>query len=139
MVELAGGRDDRAEHGEPRSRFERGRYLWPGSAELLREAGLMPPNPAERRDLTVSGWTLRVEAVRGDLVWFDFADRYPRWVLSGLTSLTSRDAAQRFASVIDVLCDRDLPLTLIGGRPLSELPDGEQTRTAPGNYETRVA
>lgn len=53
------------------------------------------------------------------------ADRYPRWVISGLTSLDSRDAAQRFANVIDVLCDRDLLLTLIGDRPLSELlPDG---------------
>jgi cell division protein ZapE len=137
VVELAGDRDYRSEHGEPRSNFERGRYLWPGSAEQLLDAGLVPPSPAERRDLTVSGRTLWAEAVRGGLVWFDFAalcdtptstvdylalaDEYPEWVIAGLTSLNSRDAAQRFANVIDVLCDRDLRLTLVGDRPLSEL------------------
>ncbi|MBC6448765.1 cell division protein ZapE [Actinokineospora xionganensis] len=137
VVELAGDRDYRAERGEPRSNFERGRYLWPGTAEQLRDAGLVPPGPAERRALTVSGRPLRAEAVRGDLVWFDFgelcdtptstvdyltlADRYPEWVIAGLTGLDSPDAAQRFANVIDVLCDRDLRLTLVGDRPLPEL------------------
>lgn len=55
---------------------------------------------------------------------------------AGLTGLDSRDAAQRFANVIDILCARDLRLTLVGDRPLSELvPTGRAldfTGTASG-------
>lgn len=137
VVELAGDRDYRSERGQPRSNFERGRYLWPGTDDRLREAGLVRPSASERRVLTVSGRTLRAEAVRGDLVWFDFgelcdtptstvdylalADEYSEWVISGLSSLDGRDSAQRFANVIDVLCDLDLRLTLIGDRPRADL------------------
>ncbi|HVK23572.1 MAG TPA: cell division protein ZapE [Actinokineospora sp.] len=138
VVELAGDRDYRAEStAAPRSNFERGRYLWPGTDDQLREVGLSRPRPDERRTLTVSGRPLRAEAVRGDLVWFDFAElcegptstvdylalveRYSRWVISGLPRLADRDSAQRFANVVDVLCDRDVVPVLIGERPLAEL------------------
>ncbi|WP_436496190.1 cell division protein ZapE [Actinokineospora sp. HUAS TT18] len=132
VVELAGDHDYRTDHAAvPRSNFERGRYLWPGTDAQLSELGLTRPRPDERR--VVTGRHLRAEAVRGDLVWFDFAElcatptstvdylalveTYPRWVISGLPRLDDRDSTQRFANVVDVLCDRDATLVLIGAEP----------------------
>ncbi|MCX5380991.1 cell division protein ZapE [Streptomyces sp. NBC_00091] len=146
VVELGGGRDYRAEYasGAARSEFERGAYVWPGTGEQLAEQGLSLPEAAERRPVEVSGGrTVPALAVRGDLVWFDFhdlcdqpnstgdylavVDRFPRWVLSGLPRLAgeNRDAAQRFANLIDVLCDRDVRLVLVGEAPLDDVLRGE--------------
>ncbi|MGE7388236.1 cell division protein ZapE [Streptomyces sp. NPDC004126] len=146
VVELGGGRDYRAEYGSgaARSEFERGAYLWPGTGEQLAEQGLTPPEAAERQPVEVGGGrTAPALAVRGDLVWFDFhdlcdrpystgdylaaVDRFPVWVLSGLPRLAGedRDAAQRFANLIDVLCDRDVRLVLVGEAPLDDVLRGE--------------
>jgi cell division protein ZapE len=53
------------------------------------------------------------------------ADRFPEWVLADVPVLGthSRNAAQRFANVIDVLCDRDTRLTLTAAAPPEEIFD----------------
>ncbi|WP_344447331.1 AFG1/ZapE family ATPase, partial [Kitasatospora nipponensis] len=85
---------------------------------------------------------LPARAVRDDLVWFGFAElcegltsvadylalaeRFPAIVLDGVPALTeaSPDGRRRFANLVDVCCDRDVPLTLIGADPLAGLPAG---------------
>ncbi|MFC5662736.1 cell division protein ZapE [Kitasatospora misakiensis] len=145
VVEVAGPRDYRGERPAQgaRSRFETGRYLGPADPRQLRAAGLEPPTADERRQLDVGGRTLTARAVRGSLVWFDFhelcaertstidfltlADRYDTWVLAGLPRLSStdRDAAQRFANLVDVLHDRDARLHLVADAPLAEALHGD--------------
>ncbi|MEV6974832.1 cell division protein ZapE, partial [Kitasatospora sp. NPDC093806] len=148
VVEVAGPRDyrtdrtDRAD-GAARSRFGTGRYLSPANPERLRAAGLEPPTLEEHQKLDVGGRALTARAVRGSLVWFDFhelcaertstidfltlADRYDTWVLDGLPRLSSadRDAAQRFANLVDVLHDRDARLHLLAEAPLTEALHGD--------------
>lgn len=145
IVELAGPRDYRAEgrSGAPRSDFERGLYLWPGTDQQLADAGLSVPSAAEQQWLDVGSRRISALAVRAGLVWLDFhdlcdqptsttdyltlADRFPTWVVSGLPRLGSgtRDAAQRFANLIDVLCDREVRLFLTGEAPLDEVLHGD--------------
>ncbi|MDH6543555.1 cell division protein ZapE [Streptomyces sp. SPB4] len=146
VVELGGGRDYRAEYasGTARSEFERGAYLWPGTEEQLAGHGLGLPRPGDRQQVEVTGGrTVQALAVDGERIWFDFhdlcdrpnstgdylalTDRHPVWVLSGLPRLAGedRDAAQRFANLVDVLCDRDVRLVLIGEAPLDEVLRGE--------------
>lgn len=136
VVELRGDRDYRTLRPDrPRSAFERGRYLWPGTEDQLRAAALTPPTTAESRLLEVGGRLIRAAAVRGDLVWFTFrdlcatptstadylaiAERHPTWVLSDVPVLgpPDREPAQRFANLVDVLCDRDAHLTVTAAGP----------------------
>ncbi|MBA0052612.1 cell division protein ZapE [Streptomyces sp. AJS327] len=144
-VEVAGPTDYRAESRptEARTEFQRGGYLWPGTARQLTAAGLVRPGPDERCGVETGGRELPALAVREAQVWFDFAelcdaatstidylslaDRFDHWVLSGLPRMTggSRDAAQRFANLVDVLCDRDARFHLIGEAPLEECLRGE--------------
>ncbi|MGA6206091.1 cell division protein ZapE [Nocardia testacea] len=139
IVEVAGPHDYRRAHrpGTPAAEFERGGYLWPGTGAQLARAGLVPPAPAERQRLRLGARAVTARAVRGDAVWFDFtdlcdgpystidylslADRFRDWTLSGLPPLstTGRDAAQRFANLVDVLCDRDRRLHLVAAAPLT--------------------
>ncbi|RKT52415.1 cell division protein ZapE [Saccharothrix australiensis] len=140
VVELTGERDYRTVGADvPRSEFERGHYLWPGGEDGLREVGLTPPAPGEAVELAVNGRRLTADAVRDGLVWFDFhrlcatptstvdylvlAESFSHWVISGLPVLgpRSKDAAQRFANVVDVLCDRDVRLTLVADAPLERV------------------
>ncbi|MGW2373013.1 MULTISPECIES: cell division protein ZapE [Kitasatospora] len=145
VLEVAGPQDYRAESttGAARSQFQRGAYIWPGTEQQLREAGLEPPTDGERQRIDIGGRDLVARAVRDDLVWFDFhelcdertstidylglADRFGTWVLSGLPELTSgsRDAAQRFANLVDVLCDRDAKLYLVADGPLADCLRGD--------------
>jgi cell division protein ZapE len=73
---------------------------------------------------------LRVKAVRGSEIWFDFADLlssssvtsdylelaeyFTSWVLINVPRLSQTDPAsrQRLVTLIDVLVDRDIPLTV---------------------------
>ena len=141
VVELAGDTDYRSEIDpvEARSEFENGWYLWPGDDRQLAAIGLDRPKPGEAKVLNVNGRSIHALADRDDLVWFDFhqlcdsltstvdylalAERFPRWVLSGLPVLHFRDreSCQRFANVIDVLVDRDLRLVLTAEAPLRDV------------------
>ncbi len=149
VVEVAGPRDYRTERTAqgPRSRFETGQYLCSPDPQHLRAAGLEPPTADERRQLDIGGRALTARAVRDGLVWFDFhelcgertstidfltiADRYDTWVLAGLPRLATadRDAAQRFANLVDVLHDRDTRLHLLAEAPLAEALHGDTLPT----------
>ncbi|WBP89410.1 AFG1/ZapE family ATPase [Kitasatospora cathayae] len=54
------------------------------------------------------------------------ADRFPTIVLDDVPPLTdaSTDGRRRFANLVDVCCDRDIRLVLIGADPLAGLPTG---------------
>lgn len=144
IVAVAGAQDYRqvSRPTASASGFRRGRYLWPGTAEQLADAELVAPVPSEEQRLVLGARTVGARAVRGESVWFDFADlcdapystidyldltdRFPLWTLSGIPPLsaTNREAAQRFANLVDVLCDRDITVDLIGAAPLSETLTG---------------
>ncbi|GGL19799.1 cell division protein ZapE [Nocardia jinanensis] len=146
IVEVAGPHDYRQTRrpGTPAAEFERGGFLWPGTGAQLAEAGLVAPTPAERRSVPLGDRAVTARAVRGDAVWFDFADlcdgpystidylrladRFRHWTLSGLPPLstTDREAAQRFANLVDVLCDRDRRLHLVAAAPLAECLTGDR-------------
>lgn len=144
IVEVAGPRDYRRHGRPPATGFGLGRYLWPGHTRQLVDAGLRPPEAAERRAVAIGNRTVIALAARGEDIWFDFADlcdrpystidylyladRYRRWTVAGLPLLATvhRDPVQRFANLVDVLCDRQVPLTLIGRAPLSECLAGAE-------------
>ncbi|MET8796719.1 cell division protein ZapE [Nocardia sp. NPDC004568] len=146
IVEVAGPRDYRRARrpGTPAAEFERGGYLWPGTGDQLARAGLVSPAPAEQQRVRLGARAVTARAVRGDAVWFDFADlcdgpystidylsladRFRDWTLSGLPPLstTGRDAAQRFANLVDVLCDRDRRLHLVAAVPRTVCLTGDR-------------
>ncbi|WP_210744784.1 cell division protein ZapE [Nocardia flavorosea] len=144
IVEVAGPHDYRRTGPAPSAGFGLGRYLWPGDPERVAAAGLRIPAPSEHRRVAFGTRTVTALAVRGTEVWFDFTDlcdrpfstidylrltdRYSHWTLSGLPVLTTagRDAVQRFANLVDVLCDRRIPLNLIAEAPLGECLSGDR-------------
>ncbi|NKY33391.1 cell division protein ZapE [Nocardia speluncae] len=143
IIEVAGPHDYRQSAPAPATGFGRGRYLWPGDNAQLAAAGLRIPVPSERRSVAFGTRSVNAMAVHGTEIWFDFtdlcdrpystidylhlADRYRHWTLSGLPVLATadRDAVQRFANLIDVLCDRQIPLNLIAAAPLRECLSGD--------------
>ncbi|MFE5909256.1 cell division protein ZapE [Streptomyces wedmorensis] len=120
-------------------RFATGLCLPPddGALEAL---GLTFPVPAEATAVQAHLRELPARAARGELVWFGFdalcetttavpdylalAERFTTLVLDGVPPLTeaSSDGRQRFANLVDVACDRDIRLVLIGADPLTALP-----------------
>ncbi|MGA5822714.1 cell division protein ZapE [Kitasatospora sp. NPDC094028] len=161
VLEVAGPHDYRAQGpsraAAARSRFERGQYVWPGTERHVREAGLEPPADAERQSVRIGGRDIVARAVRDGLVWFDFhdlcdertstvdylalADRFDTWVLSGLPELTTghRDAAQRFANLVDVLYDRDATLYLVADAPLADCLRGDALPVDVNRTASRLA
>ncbi|MFJ5551855.1 cell division protein ZapE [Streptomyces sp. NPDC093225] len=122
-------------------RFATGLCLPPDDT-ALETAGLTAPAPAEATAVRAALRELPARAVRGDLVWLGFdalcetptavpdylalAERFATLVLDGVPPLpeASADGRQRFANLVDVACDRDLRLVLIGADPLAALPAG---------------
>ncbi|MFJ9947420.1 cell division protein ZapE [Kitasatospora sp. NPDC091207] len=121
---------------DARQRFTLGARLATGTEEA---AGLTPPRPEEAGPVPAHHRALPARAVRDDLVWFGFdelcegrtavsdylvlAERFPALVLDGVPPLStvSPDARRRFANLVDVCCDRDTRLVLIGADPLAGL------------------
>lgn len=144
IVAVSGPHDYRRTQHDATTGFRGGRYLWPGTGDQLAAAGLRPPLPSERRPVAVGAHTVVARAVRGESVWFDFAelcdrphstidylalaDRFRRWTVAGIPLLSTggRDAAQRFANLVDVLCDRDITTDLIAAAPLAECLTGDE-------------
>ncbi|MER7012583.1 cell division protein ZapE [Saccharopolyspora sp. NPDC000359] len=144
VVELPGGPDYRRTGQRSGTGFASG--TWSTSLP----AGLDSPTTAERTALPVNGRTLCAAAARDGLVWFDFedlcatatsaqdylvvAERFDTWVVTGVPQLTDRDAEtqQRFANLVDVLCDRDTTLHVVAEHDIAgTLADGRDTdRTA---------
>ncbi|WP_234315272.1 cell division protein ZapE [Streptomyces globisporus] len=123
-------------------RFATGLCVPPGDA-ALEAPGLTVPAAAEATTVQAHLRELPARAVRGELVWFGFdalcetatavpdylalAERFATLVLDGVPPLTeaSADGRQRFANLVDVACDRDVRLVLIGSDPLAALPSGQ--------------
>ncbi|MFB7266199.1 cell division protein ZapE, partial [Streptomyces nojiriensis] len=124
---------------EARRRFATGLCL-PPEGTVLEALGLTVPAPAEATAVQAHLRELPARAVRRNLVWFAFdalceaatgvpdylalAERFGTLVLDGVPPLAeaSTDGRQRFANVVDVACDRDIRLVLIGADPLTALP-----------------
>ncbi|GAA0273045.1 cell division protein ZapE [Streptomyces polychromogenes] len=124
-------------------RFATGLCLPPDDTALDAH-GLTAPAPAEATAVRAHLRELPARAVRDDLVWLGFdalceastavpdylalAERFATLVLDGVPPLAeaSADGRQRFANLVDVACDRDVRLILIGSDPLtSPLPTGQ--------------
>ncbi|MEV7420193.1 cell division protein ZapE [Streptomyces sp. NPDC089919] len=123
-----------AEPGGPR--FATGMCL-PPEDRALAAHDLVRPAPGEAAAVRAHLHELPARAVRGDLVWFGFdalcegatavpdylvlAERFATLVLDGVPPLAeaSADGRQRFANLVDVACDRDLRLVLVGADPLA--------------------
>lgn len=130
VVVLDGPRDYRATSGHT-SGFASGRWVTPGQADQLVGLGLQSPGPDERRTLTPCGRPLVALRAEPDCLWLDFADvceaatapsdylalvtQFGYWVVSGIPDLahTEREPTQRFANLIDVLYDKDVPATFV--------------------------
>lgn len=116
--------------------FAAGHILVPGTPGQLTGAGLAPPGPAERTDVTPTTHTFTALRVASGQVWFDFADlcdapsatsdyldvarTFGHVVLQGVPRPqgASPSAWQRFANLVDVLYDRDVRFDIIGrGKP----------------------
>ncbi|MGW4700253.1 cell division protein ZapE [Streptomyces sp. NPDC004285] len=128
-----------------RRRFATGLCLPPGDT-ALEALGLTAPAPAEATTVPAHLRDLPARAVRGGLVWLAFealcetatavpdylalAERFDTLVLDGVPQLAeaSADGRQRFANLVDVACDRDIRLVLVGSDPLAGL-SADQTLT----------
>lgn len=143
VVVVDGPRDYRAISGHS-SGFASGRWVAPGTAEELSALGLELPAPDERRTLTPCGHP--ITALRADArgLWLDFvhvcehttapsdyltlAAQFDHWILSGIPDLgiVGREPAQRFANLVDVLYDRDVPTVFVAAHPLESLAAAER-------------
>ncbi|MFD7033225.1 cell division protein ZapE [Streptomyces sp. NPDC059917] len=142
VLDVAGPTDFRRlpRQGAAAGRFAQGAVLARPGAPLLDAFGLTSPRPGEAVPVAAHLRELPARAVRGDLVWLDFAelcegntavpdylalaDRFDTLVLDGVPPLVSctPDGRQRFANLVDVCCDRDVRLFLLGADPLAGLP-----------------
>ncbi|GAA1401503.1 cell division protein ZapE [Oerskovia paurometabola] len=131
VVEIGGDRDHRRSPSEDLRGFRGGAFVWPATDARLAAAGLARPEPAEATTVRVGSREHPVLALRDAIVWLGFehwcagrtavsdvlhlADRYGSVVLDGVPALSARapDTGQRFANLVDVLCDRDVPLHVL--------------------------
>lgn len=135
VVEIGGDRDHRrSAAGEDVAGFRGGAFVWPASEARLAAAGLDRPSPAETTTVRIGSREHPVLAVREEgegTVWLGFehwcagrtavsdvlhlAERFGTVVLDGVAALGAEapDTGQRFANLVDVLCDRDVPLHVL--------------------------
>lgn len=121
-----------------------------GSDSRLRAADLLPPAPHQAVDVPLSGGrSVRARRAHDGAVWFDFlglcaapvsamdmlslAERFCRWTVSDLVPFAGChvNTQQRFVSLVDVLYDQDVPLTLTAPDPLDELLAAPAGRPVP--------
>lgn len=138
---LDGGADYRRAGGGNETGFGSGRWIRGTDPAAARAAGLSLPEADERTTVLHGHRALHALAVRGSQVWFDFSDLleatsiaedyldltggFDSWVLSGVPPLSraSREARQRFVSLLDVLVHADLPLTVLAETDRAGLVD----------------
>lgn len=131
---LDGGTDYRSQSAGRGSGFASGHWLIAGpgqdSHDVLTAAGLRPPSEDEAMTVLEGHRALRANAVRGTEIWFDFenllavrsvtndflelAEQFNAWFLTNVPRLsqTTPAARQRLVTLIDVLVERDFPLTV---------------------------
>ncbi|MGO4692190.1 cell division protein ZapE [Glaciibacter sp. 2TAF33] len=108
---------------------------WAVSAEGLTPEGRALPHPSEETTLDADGHRFTARRVNGDEVWFRFDDLceadasvadylewasvFNTWVLDDVPVLgaATPQARQRFANLVDVLCDRDATLHIVSVHP----------------------
>ncbi|MGW6006363.1 cell division protein ZapE [Oerskovia enterophila] len=131
VVEVGGRRDHRRAPSQDATGFRGGSFVWPATSVRLAASGLDRPEQAEATTVRIGSREHPVLAVRGDVVWLGFghwcagrtavsdvlhlAERFGTVVLDGVPALGAQapDTGQRFANLVDVLCDRDLPLHVL--------------------------
>ncbi|WP_242427209.1 MULTISPECIES: cell division protein ZapE [unclassified Streptomyces] len=112
-----------------------------GDEALPAEPGPDAPQPGEAVLVPAHRRELPAKAARAGLVWFGFdalceattavpdylalAERFDTLVLDGVPPLASctADGRRRLANLVDVCCDRDIRLFLIGADPLAGLSE----------------
>jgi cell division protein ZapE len=145
---LDAGTDYRTHHVARDTGFASGKWLTTGpekdTASVLQQAGLVPPKADEAVSVLDGHRALHAAAVRENQIWFDFsalldsrsttvdymelAEQFDSWVLLNVPRLseTGPAARQRFVTLIDVLVERDLPLTVcaeVTSDAFVDLPD----------------
>jgi cell division protein ZapE len=145
---LDGGTDYRTHHAGADSGFASGKWLITGpeksTADILQPVGLAPPQADEALAVLEGHRALSAAAVRGSQIWFDFtallgarsttsdymelAEQFNSWVLLNVPRLKEVGPAvrQRFVTLIDVLVERDIPLTVcadVTREAFVDLPD----------------
>ena len=141
VLALDGGADYRL--AASAEAFRRGRWI---VSDPSAPAGAAPPRPlpGEQVDLRVDGRGIRALRARDGEVWFSFpqlleantaasdfltlCERFERWVLVDVPDLAqaSRGARQRLVTLVDVLCDLDVRLTVVAATDraaLAAVPD----------------
>ncbi|GAA3226395.1 cell division protein ZapE [Oerskovia jenensis] len=131
VVEIGGDRDHRHAPSEETGGFRGGSFVWPATDARLAAAGLARPEPGEATTVRIGSREHPVLAARDVTVWLGFAhwctgrtavsdvlhlaDRFGSVVLDGVPALGAQapDTGQRFANLVDVLCDRDVPLHVL--------------------------
>ena len=122
----------------------------PGTARDLSRLGVVPPASHDAVDVPLRGGrSVRALRASDGAVWFDFldlcaepvsaldmlslADRFDRWVLSDVVPFAAChvNTQQRFVTLVDVLYDRDLSLTLTASEALDEVLTVPYGRPAP--------
>ncbi|NYJ19717.1 cell division protein ZapE [Glaciibacter psychrotolerans] len=140
VVELGGDHDYRLTDGTSRAAgFAAGRWIAASPAGLLDEAGLVEPAESERTSLDSRGHRFNARRASGGELWFDFADLCEAhtsvndylawsaesdvWVLDAVPKLatTTPSSSQRFAHLIDVLCDADVTLHIRSNHTVDEV------------------
>lgn len=131
---LDGGTDYRSHITWRGTGFASGQWLVgaPGQDcyDVLIAAGLTPPGEDEAATVLEGHRALQAKAIRGTEIWFDFddllaarsitsdylelADRFDTWFLTNIPRLSqvAPAARQRLVTLIDVLVERDHPLTV---------------------------
>ncbi|MFB7368573.1 cell division protein ZapE [Streptomyces sp. NPDC056222] len=159
VLDVSGPTDFRRLPAQARGsrRFAEGACLTDRTDALLGEPGLSAPRPDEAALVPVHRRELRAKSVRADLVWIGFdelcegitavpdylalAERFGTLVLDDVPPLAecTADGRQRFANLVDVCCDRDIRLFLIGADPLAGLPEGSDLLRDPDRTASRLA
>ncbi|NLU83474.1 cell division protein ZapE [Rhodococcus sp. HNM0569] len=122
--------------------FAAGWWVAPGTAEQLAALSLVRPPQNRCETLFPAGHPVRIRGAEGRRLWVDFADLcggttapvdylalaegFSSWVIDGIPDLRSagREPAQRFANVVDVLCDRGVTPVLVAATTLARATAG---------------
>ncbi|MER5394925.1 cell division protein ZapE [Saccharopolyspora sp. NPDC002686] len=129
VVALSGPTDYRTAHRS--GRFAEGTWQWPMTT-------FQQQAPSEQTTLDINGRSIRAMKARDRLVCFDFRDlcdaatstrdylaiaaQYDTWCITGVPKLAEcgAETRQRFANVVDVLCDQDITLQVAADHSIAE-------------------